>query len=81
VIVDQHSEQREAKPMTDGKKPETSAIEEFARMHGFESLSLEHIARMAELAPRIAQLGSGIPRPQQKSAAPAERGRLQRPAS
>mgnify|MGYP001828297345 CR=1 FL=1 len=67
--------------MTDGKKPETSAIEEFARMHGLERLAPEHIARVAELQPRIAQLGSGIPRPQEKSAAPAERGRLLRPAA
>jgi hypothetical protein len=67
--------------MTDGNKPEMSAAEAFARMHGLERLSPAHIARMAELAPRIAQLGSGIPRPQEKSTAPAERGRLLRPAS
>lgn len=65
--------------MTDEDKTRQSQIEAYARMHGFGRLTPEHLARMAELAPKVAQLGSGIPRPGRKADAPAERLALTKP--
>lgn len=62
--------------MTDSKKTEPFDIKPFARIHGLERLSPQHLARMAELAPRIAQLGRTIPRPPDKLDAPAQRCKL-----
>jgi len=62
-------------------EPDHAAVEAFARRHGLGRLSPEHLARMAELAPRISNLGSGLPRPPQKSDAPAERGKLLGPSA
>lgn len=62
--------------MDDAKNDAPLDIETFAHRHGLERLSRNQLARMAELAPKIAQLGRGLPRPLAKSTAPAERGRL-----
>lgn len=62
--------------MSDAKHDAPFDIEAFAHRHGMERLSPDHLARMAELAPKIAQLGSGLARPFAKSTAPAERGQL-----
>ena len=62
--------------MTDDKSLERKAAERFARDHGLERLSTEHIARLVELTPKIAQLGSRVPRPPEKSNAPAQRKQL-----
>ena len=57
-------------------EPSAADIEAFARRHGFGRLPPEHLARMAELAPRIAQVAASLPRPPRKSDAPAERSRI-----
>ena len=67
--------------MSDGKTTAPFDIESFARLHGLDRLSLDQLARMAELAPKMAHLGRGIPRLAEKSIAPAERGRLLKSAS
>ena len=67
--------------MTDLKRRELSDMESFASRHGLKQLSTDNLTRLAELAPRIAQLGSSIPRPPYKSDAPAERSKLSKPSS
>ena len=62
--------------MTDDKPQQREAAERFARNHGLERLTNEHIARLVELSPKIAQLASRVPRPPEKSNAPAERNKL-----
>ncbi len=62
--------------MTHDKSLERNAAETFARNHGLERLSNEHIERLVELTPKIAQLGNSVPRPAEKSNAPAQRNRL-----
>jgi hypothetical protein len=67
--------------MNDTKHTAPFDMEMFIRLHGLERLPPEQVSRMAELAPRIAELGASLPRPLQKSTAPAERGKLTRIAS
>lgn len=67
--------------MMDDKTQALSDAKKFARLHGLERLSSEHLARLVELAPKIAKLGGSIPRPPDKSDAPAERNKLSRSAS
>ena len=52
-------------------KPSLAEIEEFARLHGLVNLAAEHIARMAELAVYVGELGRTLPRPSRKEDAPA----------
>ena len=67
--------------MTDDKMRALTDAEKFARLCGLERLSSEHVARLVELAPKIAKLGRSIPRPPDKSDRPAERNKLSRSAS
>jgi hypothetical protein len=51
--------------------PSKNEIERFARSHGLNRLTEEHLERMQQLAPGVAKLGRDLPRPPAKSAAPA----------
>ena len=59
--------------MTDSLKSSLAEIEQFARRYGLARLTKEHLERMQELAPIVAELGRDLPRPPQKSDAPAAR--------
>ncbi len=52
-------------------KPSLEEIDAFARRHGLVNLAPEHIARMAELAVYVGDLGRTLPRPMHKEDAPA----------
>jgi len=53
------------------KKPSLVEIEAFAHRYGLTKLAPEHIARMAELAVYVGDLGCMLPRPALKEHAPA----------
>jgi len=58
--------------MTTGtEKPTNEEIAAFARRHGLGRLAPEHVARMAELAVYVGDLGRELPRPPRKEDAPA----------
>lgn len=57
--------------MTESLKPSLAEIEAFARRYGLERLAPEHIARMAELAIYVGELGRTLPRPARKEDGPA----------
>jgi aspartyl-tRNA(Asn)/glutamyl-tRNA(Gln) amidotransferase subunit A len=46
-------------------------IETFARRHGLTSFAPEHMARLAELAEKVAETGRALPRLPSKSDEPA----------
>ena len=46
-------------------------IEAFATRYGLTKLTKDHLARMRELAPIASRLGGDLPRPNNKSDAPA----------
>jgi hypothetical protein len=48
----------------------------YAARHGLTTLTPEHLARMRELATRVAQVGSSIPRMSDKADEPASIFRL-----
>ncbi len=52
-------------------KPSIDEIRAFARRHGLERLGEDHLARMAELAHYVGDLGRTLPRPARKEDAPA----------
>ena len=52
-------------------KPTDAEIEAFAHRHGLGNLAPEHIARMAELAVYVGELGRTLARPSRKEDAPA----------
>jgi hypothetical protein len=54
--------------MTD--TPRLEEISAFARRHGLEKLSSEHLTRMTELAAYVADLGRTLPRPARKEDPP-----------
>ncbi len=53
------------------KKPSHAEIEAFAHRHGLANLTPEHIARMAELAVYVGDLGRTLARPSCKEDVPA----------
>jgi hypothetical protein len=57
--------------MTSQLPPTREAITAFARRCGLEKLTPEHLARMAELAIYVGELGRTLPRPPEKENAPA----------
>lgn len=57
--------------MTTTPKPTLDEIQAFARRHGLEKLTPEQLARMAELAVYVGDLGRNLPRPSRKDDAPA----------
>jgi hypothetical protein len=57
--------------MPEAPKPSLAEIEAFARRHGLEKLAPEHVARMAELAVYVSDLGCNLSRPPRKENAPA----------
>lgn len=57
--------------MANATKPSHDAIEAFALRHGLDKLSPEHLARMAELAVYVGDLGRTLPRPTRKDDLPA----------
>jgi hypothetical protein len=57
--------------MSEAQKPSLGEIEAFARRFGLDKLSSEHLARMAELAVHVGDLGRTLPRPRQKEDSPA----------
>ena len=52
-------------------KPILDEMRAFARRHGLDRLSDDHLARMAELAHYVGDLGRTLPRPALKEDAPA----------
>ncbi len=52
-------------------KPSLAEIEAYAHRHGLDNLAPEHIARMAELAVYVGDLGRTLPRPSRKEDTPA----------
>jgi hypothetical protein len=59
--------------MASSDKPSADEIRRFAKRHGLDMLSSEHLDRMAELAVYVADLGRTLPRPPEKAVAPYER--------
>ena len=57
--------------MSEPMKPTVAEIQAFARRHGLDKLAPEHLARLAELAVYVGDLGRTLPRPDQKADAPA----------
>lgn len=57
--------------MTPPPKPTLEEIAAYARRHGLDKLSPAHIARMAELAVYVGELGRTLPRPAAKDDKPA----------
>ncbi len=57
--------------MTTGTMPSLAEIRAFALRYGLDALTPEHIARMAELAVYVGDLGRALPRPPRKQDAPA----------
>jgi hypothetical protein len=57
--------------MSDATKPGTEAMAAWAKSYGLHKLKPEHIARMAELAVYVADLGRSLPRVPHKEDAPA----------
>ncbi len=57
--------------MTTQPKPAIEEIAAFARRHGLDNLTPEHVARMAELAIYVGDLGRTLPRPPAKDDKPA----------
>lgn len=52
-------------------RPSDTEIKAFADRHGLDKLAPEHLARMAELAVYVGDLGRTLPRPPRKEDAPA----------
>ena len=52
-------------------KPTLAEITAFALRHGLDKLTPEHLARMAELAVNVGDLGRTLPRPARKDDMPA----------
>ena len=57
--------------MTAVPPPSADEIHRFALRHGLHRLTTEQLARMAELAVYVAELGRTLPRPAHKSDPPA----------
>lgn len=57
--------------MTAAPKPTFDEMQAFAHRHGLMKLTPEHLARMAELASYVGDLGRELPRPSRKEDAPA----------
>jgi len=57
--------------MTQAPNPSVDDIAVFARRYGLDKLTPEHLARMAELAVYVADLGRTLPRPANKHDRPA----------
>ena len=49
----------------------SSEIEIYARRHGLTNFAAEHLARLAELAEKVAETGRALPRLSSKSDEPA----------
>lgn len=62
--------------MTKIAEPSLAEIEAFARRHGLTKLKPEHIARMRELAPKVAEVARTMPRVPEKEDAPTFPRRL-----
>lgn len=62
--------------MTKTAEPSLAEIEAFARRHGLVKLKPEHIARMRELAPHVAEQSRTLARAPKKADAPAIPRRL-----
>lgn len=60
--------------MSETPTPTLAEIEAFARRHSLEKLSPGQLARMAELAVYVGDLGRMLPRPARKEDAPATIG-------
>jgi len=52
-------------------QPSRDEMRAFARRYGLEKLTPEHVARMAELAVYVGELGRTLSRPPRKDDAPA----------
>ncbi len=57
--------------MTVSTPPSLQDITAFARRYGLDNLTSEHLARMAELAVYVGELGRTLPRPPAKDNIPA----------
>ncbi|MBS0242301.1 MAG: hypothetical protein JSS20_08995 [Proteobacteria bacterium] len=51
--------------------PGIAEMARWAQSYGLDKLSAEHLARMAELAVYVSELGRTLPRPTRKDDAPA----------
>lgn len=60
--------------MSTAPKPTPEEMRTYALRYGLDKLAPEHLARMAELAPYVSDLGSTLPRPACKADAPAPIG-------
>jgi hypothetical protein len=57
--------------MSDAAKPSVEEMTIWARSYGLDKLKPEHVARMAELAVYVADLGRTLPRVPSKEDGPA----------
>lgn len=57
--------------MTQPPNPTIEEMRSFALRHGLDTLTTEHLTRMAELAVYVGALGRDLPRPPRKEEAPA----------
>jgi aspartyl-tRNA(Asn)/glutamyl-tRNA(Gln) amidotransferase subunit A len=65
--------------MTEIPATSLSEIEAYARRYGLTNLTPEHLARLAELADKVAALGRSLPRMPSKEDEPAHSFRVPQP--